>query len=136
MTPHERVLGFTNRWYGAALASARSHVLPDGTDILVAIAPVFLATKVEAFLGRGDGDFWASKDLEDVVTLVNGRPQLAREVAETDEDLRRYLSKTLSKWLSDGDFGLVVAAHLEGDEESQQRAAVVLERLRSIAGSA
>jgi len=32
-----------------------------------------LATKLEAFRGRGKGDHLLSRDLEDVVTLIDGK---------------------------------------------------------------
>ena len=42
-------------------------------------APYLLATKLEAFRGRGQGDLFASKDLEDVVVVVMvDRPWLRR----------------------------------------------------------
>ena len=43
----------------------------------------FLATKYEAFLDpkRGAGDFAASKDIEDIIALVDGRPELDKEIS-------------------------------------------------------
>jgi hypothetical protein len=58
MAPDERVLGFTNRWYPDTLEHAEPRQLHDGTQILVATAPLFLATKVEAFRGRGAEITW------------------------------------------------------------------------------
>ena len=42
-------------------------------------APVFLATKLEAFRGRGQGDFLFSHDLEDLMAVVDGRAALVEE---------------------------------------------------------
>jgi hypothetical protein len=36
----------------------------------------FVATKFEAFHGRGNNDHLASHDLEDIITVVDGRPEL------------------------------------------------------------
>ena len=64
------VLGFTNRWYAAALAHATW--VPLGTrDIRLITAPYFLATKFEAFHGRGHGDVRGSHDLEDIVAVTS-----------------------------------------------------------------
>lgn len=52
MPTDARILGFANRWYASALDSAGSVQLPDGTRVPVVDAPHFLATKIEAFLGR------------------------------------------------------------------------------------
>lgn len=51
---------------------ATLHSLSGGIEIRLVSAPYFLGTKLEAFLGRGDGDFMGSHDLEDVVSLLDG----------------------------------------------------------------
>jgi len=38
--------------------------------------PLFIATKLEAFRGRGGGDVVTSHDLEDIVMVIDGRPEL------------------------------------------------------------
>lgn len=49
-------IGSTNRWYREAVADAAAYSLAADLDIL-AITPVyFVATKLEAFRGRGKGD--------------------------------------------------------------------------------
>ena len=49
----EAILGFSNRWYPLAVTSADTMVLPSGLAIHLVQAPVFVATKLEAFHGRG-----------------------------------------------------------------------------------
>jgi hypothetical protein len=44
----------------------------------------FLATKIEAFEGRGNSDYWASHDLEDIIMLFDGRPEIVQEVQSAD----------------------------------------------------
>ncbi len=44
--------------------------------VRIVTPPYYIATKFEAFHGRGCEDFMASQDLEDVITLVNGRSTL------------------------------------------------------------
>ena len=70
MPTDRAVLGFGNRWYEEAVRSAFQYILPSGTPILLITAPVFIATKLEAFADRGAGDFLASHDLEDITTVV------------------------------------------------------------------
>ena len=62
----EGVLGFSNRWYPLALATSVQVALPSRRPIRLIAAPVFLATKLEAFDGRGNSDFLFSHDLEDI----------------------------------------------------------------------
>jgi len=58
----ESVLGFTNRWYPEAIAHRVSCRLPDGQNIWIFSPIYFLASKVEAFRGRGK-DWRYSKDM-------------------------------------------------------------------------
>ncbi len=95
------VLGFTNRWYPAALAEARPVELEEGLVIRVPPAPVFLGTKWEAFHGRGGGDILGSHDLEDLITVVAGRPEIVAEVRAARADLREYLALRTNAFLED-----------------------------------
>ena len=99
MPTDEAVLGFSNRWYRPAIASARRVRLGELTVKL--IAPVyFVATKLEAFHGRGRGDHSASHDLEDLITVVDGRPELVDEVGRGAEDVRSYVAGELGTLLN------------------------------------
>jgi predicted nucleotidyltransferase len=136
MPPDEQLLGFSNRWYGETVRTAAERVLPSGTPVRVATAPYFLATKLEAFDGRGKGDFRASHDIEDFIAVVDGRPDLLREVLEAGFDVRAYLAGRVSALLGDEGFLDALPGHLPPDEVSQQRASIVLDRLRALGGCA
>ncbi len=125
-------LGFTNRWYPTALASARRHTLPDGTDILVLDAPHFLATKIEAFVGRGRGDFLASKDIEDIIAVVEGRLELLSEVSAAAPALRSYLATHFEGWLKTPEFHDAVLGYLGGAADAEVRADIVIGRVRAL----
>src|ERR1700682_5225818 len=49
-------------------------------EIRVVTAAFFVATKLEAFKGRGKGDFFGSRDLEDLISVVDGRATLVAEI--------------------------------------------------------
>jgi hypothetical protein len=53
MPTNPEILGFGNRWFGPAAAAAVSIELYPGRLIRMVTAPYFLATKLEAFDGRG-----------------------------------------------------------------------------------
>ncbi len=76
MPLEKSVLGFSNRWYHGALETARPATLPSGAIIRLITAPFFLGTKMEAFRGRGAGDFFASHDLVDFISVGEGRETL------------------------------------------------------------
>jgi hypothetical protein len=72
MPTNDKVLGFSNRWYAAALRDA-AEVRVNDLRLRVVTAPYFIGTKLEAFHGRGNGDFYVSRDLEDLVAVIDGR---------------------------------------------------------------
>ncbi|MFZ1160180.1 MAG: hypothetical protein WAO10_20520 [Candidatus Sulfotelmatobacter sp.] len=114
------ILGFGNRWYHPALENAQRTRIGD-YEIRVMTAPYFLAAKLEAFHGRGRSDFRMSHDLEDIVTVVDGRPETVEEVRHAPADLQKYLSKEFWALLSNRDFLEALPGHLLPDAASQRR---------------
>jgi hypothetical protein len=100
----ESVLGFTNRWYRQARKQSEERDLPGSVKIRVVTAPLFVATKIEAFRSRGRGDFVASHDLEDIIAVIDGRSALAEEVRRAPVQIRQFLASTVGRWLEDPDF--------------------------------
>jgi predicted nucleotidyltransferase len=90
MPTEEEVLHFGNRWYEPAYARAVSYVLAGDLTIRIVSAPLFLATKWAAFGGRGEGDYFASRDIEDIVTVVAGRAELVDEIDAEPADVRDW----------------------------------------------
>ena len=84
-----KILGFSNRWYADALRTSADVSLPGGLIIRAITAPYFLGTKFEAFRGRGQGDYFASHDLEDLVAVIDGRTSILQEVQEASPRLHR-----------------------------------------------
>ena len=126
------ILGFSNRWYGPALQTAQKTSV--GTyEIRVIIAPYFVATKLDAFHGRGKNDFRASHDLEDIVTVIDGRPEIVGEVHLAPGDLQEYIRDEFGKLLSNRDFLDALPGHLLPDAASQQRVGLVLKRMQQMA---
>lgn len=126
------ILGFHNRWYPLAIETAAQVELPNGMRIWLITAPVFVATKFEAFHGRGNNDYLASHDLEDIITVVDGRPELQQEIDQADGELRRYIAAEFNALLEDRDFLMALAGHLPGDAASQARLPELIRRLRAI----
>ena len=129
MPDDSEVLGFTNRWYKEALKHAVQYQLND--NILVRIvSPVYLvATKFEAFKGRGNNDPLTSPDLEDILTLIDGRPELGEEIQQHSEPLCRYIATEIQQLLALPDFEYVVQSTARGDFG---RETVLLQRLQSL----
>ena len=124
------VLGFGNPWYSSAMASAVAvHV--GETEVLITDAPHFVATKMAAFNDRGAGDFLGSKDVEDVIAVVDGRAELASEVDRAPAPLRAFARASFADWLRSQTFEYAVEGYLRDEDD---RIPIVLSRVSKIAG--
>ncbi len=130
------VLGFGNRWYAEGVVTAGTLTLPSGAWIRGLRPPWLVATKLEAYEGRGHDDPMSSADLEDVVRLVDGREELRAEIAEAPEALRHYVAMGLSRLADRRDFDESIEAALPPDAGSQARALLVPQRWRGIVSGA
>jgi predicted nucleotidyltransferase len=126
------ILGFHNRWYPLAIETAAQVKLPNGMAIRLITAPVFLGTKFEAFHGRGDNDYLGSHDLEDIITVIDGRPDLTWEIDQANGELGRYLAAEINTLLEDRNFLMALPGHLPGDAASQARLPELIRRMRAI----
>jgi Nucleotidyl transferase AbiEii toxin, Type IV TA system len=93
------ILGFENRWQRSALDHAATLSLPSGQRIRAISPPYLLATKLEAWNGRGGGDHLRSHDLEDVIALVDGRAEIVDEVGDAPDELVSFLSRKITTLL-------------------------------------
>ncbi|MEN6439985.1 MAG: hypothetical protein ABFD97_15520 [Syntrophobacter sp.] len=135
MPTDEKILGFANRWHAPAIQNAEVVSLDENLDIRLVTAPLFLATKIEAFAGRGRGDFLISHDIEDIITIINGRKEIAGEVAGSSRELLAFLSETFAAFLANDDFLESIPGHLLPDPGNQARYAIVLDRIKQIANT-
>ena len=133
MPSEQSVLGFSNRWYPLAIKSAQEVKLEEDLAIRLIAAPLFIATKLEAFEGRGKGDFLMSHDLEDIITVVDGRVILLEEMQKMTQELRKYLAVNFQKLLGEANFLDALAGHLPSDLASQARLPGLVNKLRAIA---
>lgn len=128
------ILGFENRWQRASLPYAELATLPSGTSIKTLPPANLFATKLEAFVGRGKGDFLGSPDFEDIITLLDGRAELTVEIAESSAEMRAYVASQVQDWLNNGRALEAIGVHLDFGSGAKERAnAVVLPRLRDLA---
>lgn len=74
----------------------------------------------------------ASHDLEDIITVVDGRPEIVSEVATASMDVRRYVASELRALLDNRDFTEALGGFLLPDAASQGRRSLLEGRLRSL----
>jgi hypothetical protein len=134
MPSDESALGHsTNRWYPQAVRDAVRRVLDSGLVILMISPPLFLATKLEAFHGRADGDY-AHHDMEDIINVIDGRPEIIDEVTAAGDAVREFLRNEFDELLADESFTDELPGHFRPDRVSQARVPIVIDRLRRLAG--
>lgn len=133
MPTDEAILGFSNRWYSSAVETAQRVALPGGVEIRLIYPPLFVATKLEAFAGRGNNDFLFSHDLGDLIAVVDGRESLVAECQSSDVQLRIYLRDRFAALLKNAAFRQALPGHLPPDKASQARAANVEDKLHALA---
>lgn len=133
MPTEPSILGFANRWYPLAVVTAQELALPSGLIIRLITAPLFLATKFEAFADRGNEDILGSHDLEDIVNVIDGRPELVDEIDRNDKALRDYLAVKAARLIATPDFGNYLPGMVTQDETLPARVASVAARLERIA---
>ena len=131
MTTADTAIGPTNKWYAAAMRDAATH--DAGGARVRAITPAyFVATKLEAFRGRGNGDYVASHDLEDLLAVLAGMPPLRDAIVAAASGVLTALRGELAALMANESFVEALPGHFEGDAAGQARAREVSGWLRGL----
>jgi hypothetical protein len=126
------LIGLNTAWFAEALATARPHVI--GGVSVPLISPVaFIATKLAAFADRGEGDYLGSHDLEDIITVIDGRATIADEIALAEPQLRAFVVVSIGNLVTNSDFQESLSGQLPLDAASQARLPSLRQKLRKIA---
>lgn len=128
------VLGMSAEWFREALETASKIMLGEGVRAPVIAPPCFLATKLAAFRDRGLKDLYISKDLEDILTLLNGCESIVASVREAPCPVATFVARELTIHLRNPDFVDALPGFFRTDEVSRVRALLVKERLAQLAG--
>jgi hypothetical protein len=136
MPARGELLGFKNDWQAAALPHAIERELPSGARIRAVSPPYLLATKLEAFGGRGRGDLLGSRDFGDIVALIDGREELIQEVLSAATDVRDYLAVQARQLLEHPRLLDGLAGAVRPDPPSQERVdTIIMPALQAIAAA-
>ena len=127
MPDDPNILGFSNRWYKQGIYTAIKYALPSGRVIKHLTPPLFLATKMEAYGGRGQNDPLGSHD---IINVVDGRPALLDEVQATPNEVRSYLSEQFQALLQHLDFENFLYGNIRGPDG---RVEIVHQRVKALA---
>jgi len=112
MPINQNILGFSNDWYEKSMKNTKSFILPSKTKIKILDPCYFLATKFEAYSGRGNDDPMSSKDIEDILNVIAGRSTIIEEIYSSEQDIQNYLSEQFSKLISHNDWQYVLQGNI------------------------
>jgi hypothetical protein len=128
-----RPLGMNSRWFREALESARPVALGQNVEAKVVTRPFFVATKLAAFQDRGHSDLYGSRDVEDIVTVVEGSGSIIEEIAKASPDLRRFIAKGFSNLIEHADFDEALFGHLSAMFGARERLDEIKQKFVEIA---
>lgn len=112
MPTDERILGFTNRWYKGGISHLTKANLPSGIEISLLSLPYFIATKIEAFHGRNEGDFRISHDIEDIINIMDGILSF-NIIYYAPRTVKLYLVEQFRAFMNDSVFIESISSHIE-----------------------
>jgi len=121
-------IGCQSRILELGFKYAEPHQIEEDLVINALSAPSFLAAKLEAFEDRGLRDLPVSKDLGDIVMLLDGRIGLAGEVEQAPPEIRRFIADKMGRLLANGQVLDVISDMLR--EQGRER--LLLELMRNL----
>jgi hypothetical protein len=127
------LLSFSNRWYESGARAAVHIDVAEGVQIKIMPAPYFVACKLEAFKGRGkkSGEYMFSRDLEDIVTLFDGRGALPTELGTAPGEIGDHLRTEIASLLADAEFQSAISAFIRPDARQAERTRRVITRMQT-----
>ena len=124
----EEILGFSNRWYPEGIKNPVEYTLPSKRKIEIFSPLYLLATKIEAHIGRGKS-FRFSKDVEDIIVLLDGHITLDRDYYSAQPKLKQYINR----WFATNIDNLIEATYVSCPSRDSEREDLVIETIEKIA---
>ena len=113
MPTDDASIGFKNRWYPEGFREAVDCNIDPGHTVKILSAPYFIATKLEAFKGRGGRDGRTSQDFEDIVFVLENKSNIWEEMTRLHGEIRDYLLTEFSLLLTNPHIFEWLDAHVE-----------------------
>ena len=126
------ILGFTNSWFKEAIQYAKLYKLPNGKKIKVVTPPYFVAIKLETFNMRGNKDYQASHDIEDIISILARLDNFEEDLKNSSSNVKNYIKKEFRSLIDNKSFMEALPGHLEPDSASQQELPGLSERIKRI----
>jgi len=128
--PDDNTLGFSNQWYKQALLTAQNYPITDTVNIRLVSPIFFVATKIEAYKGRGNNDPLESRDIEDLLNIIDGREALLEEIQQAPSEIKFFIATEFTHLLENSSFEYAVQNKANGDAGREK---VLFSRIETIA---
>lgn len=116
MPTDEKILGFSNRWYSEGIVHSTLYEIEKNITIRILAIPYFISCKLEALFNRGMGDLRLSKDLEDIVFLLN----YGTKINTDNEPLKKYISNQFKILLTKPELREAIFCVLPSEENDSE----------------
>lgn len=93
MPTGENVLGFSNIWYPEGYVNAIKYNIDEECRVKIFDVPYFIASKLEAFQGRGKNDGRTSTDFEDIIYVFENRRSVWDDMKAAPSNVKAYLKQ-------------------------------------------
>lgn len=113
MPTNDPSIGFSNKWYQEGFENSVDYKIDEYCSVKILDAPYFIATKIEAFKGRGKNDGRTSQDFEDIVFVLENRESIWKEINELEGDISTYLKNEFKELLKNKYLAEWIDSHVE-----------------------
>lgn len=119
-----------NSWFKPGFDNAEEFDL-GGTVIRILPLSYYLATKLEAYHGRDEGDPRGSKDFEDIIYVLDNRVNLVEEIIASPDDVKTFLKAEFKQIKENAKLQEAMLGHLYPDTQSE-RQKIINDKLQEI----
>lgn len=133
MSTNASSVGFTNRWYSEGVKTA-IEIVSIPVSVKIFSLPYFLASKLVAFRDRGNNDYMGSRDMEDIVSLLEVANEALFEniLSEVSQELLFFLKKEFQTLLNTSDFLDCLPGAVFNRASATKSAAAVKQRMQKL----
>lgn len=103
--------GFTNKWYEDGFEK-RISAKVNNTEIKIFPVEYFVASKFEAYKGRGMGSVINSHDIEDIIYVFDGRDSIADDIKISDDNVKEFIKTEIKNIIENPSVKEIISGHL------------------------
>lgn len=116
----DKAFGFSNFWHKIGFKNALEYNINNKLKIKIFPAPIFISSKFQAFKNRGQNDYRTSQDIEDIITILNGRNNIYEEIKNSDQKLKTYIVQEFLKIYNNNSFNEIIYSNLDVKDRNRQ----------------